>query len=237
MLKNNKIFHIGIIIMLSLCLQSTQANEETQFRQEFYNKIEPIKLIDPLSHALGATNVGEPFVYHYEDIVKFSGHSCASVAGAYKMTQIALKELYKEKIPVRGNIKVMMKGASDDNVNGPIAQVISFITGAAGNTGFKGLKGKFSRYNLLSFDSGNPPAKEIWAEAIFERTDTEDKVNVAYEVNLIPKNPEMGKLMPLMVSGKATQEQLQKFGNLFQERVRIVLMEAPEGTFKVTHIK
>lgn len=153
------------------------------------------------------------------------------------MTQLALKALYGDKMPIRGNIKVTMRGAPDDKVNGPIAQVISFITGAAGNTGFKGLKGKFSRYNLLSFDTDNPSAEGIWAEAIFERADTGEKVNVAYKVSMIPGNPEMGKLMPLVMGGKATKEQMVKFGDLWQERVRNALIEPPEGAFILSHIK
>lgn len=214
-----------------------RSGNNTSFRQDFFSKVKPVKLVDPLSFALGATAKGEAFVYHYTDIIQYSGHSCPSVAGAFKMTGIALKELYGDQIAVRGQIKVTMKGAPDDKVNGPIAQVISYITGAAGNTGFKGLKGKFSRYNLLSFDSNNPPAKDVWAEAIFERVDNGKKVNIAYKVMMIPGNPEMGKLMPLIIGGKATPEQIQKFGDLWQERVRIVLIEPPEGTFVVTRLK
>ena len=237
LIKSKLIFIISILIIFTINVQSLLADDNTQFRQDFYNKVEPIKLTDPLSFALGATAKGEPFVYHYTDIVKYSGHSCPSVAGAYKMTQIALKELYGGKLPIRGNIKVTMKGAPDEKVNGPIAQVISFITGAAGNTGFKGLKGKFSRYNLLSFDTDNPPAEGIWAEAVFERVDTGDKVSVAYKVSMIPANPEMGKLMPLIISGKAAKEQIIQFGDLWQERVRIALMEPPEGAFILVRIK
>ena len=237
LIKRKLIYIIGILVTLTLTTQSVIARDNTQFRQDFYNKIEPIKLVDPLSFVLGATVKGEAFVYHYTDIVKYSGHSCPSVAGAYRMTQIALQELYGDKMPVRGNIKVTMRGAPDDKVNGPIAQVISFITGAAGNTGFKGLKGKFSRYNLLSFDKDNPSEEGIWAEAIFERTDNGKKVNVAYKVSMIPGNPEMAKLMPIISGGSATKEQMLKFGDLWQERVRKALLEAPEGAYVVEHIK
>ena len=227
----------AILLSIIFATQPLLAGDRTQFRQDFYNKVEPIKLVDPLSFALGATDKGEAFVYHYTDIVKYSGHSCPSVAGAYKMTQIALKELYGDKMPIRGNIKVIMRGAPDDKVNGPIAQVISFITGAAGETGFKGLKGKFSRYKLLSFDSDNPSEKGIWAEAIFERIDTGEKVNVAYKVNMIPGSPQMGKLMPLIMSGKATEKQKIQFGDLWQERVRKALLKAPEGAYLIQHLK
>ncbi len=237
LIKSKLIYIVGILMTLTLTTQSVIAGDGTQFRQDFYNKIEPIKLVDPLSFALGATVKGEAFVYHYTDIVKYSGHSCPSVAGAYKMTQIALKELYGDKMPIRGGIKVTMRGAPDDKVNGPIAQVISFITGAAGNTGFKGLKGKFSRYNLLSFDTDNPSEEGIWAEAIFERTDIGKKVNVAYKVSMIPGDPEMAKLMPVVIGGKATKEQMIQFGDIWQERVRKALLEAPEGAYIVQHLK
>ncbi len=237
LIKSKLIYIVGILMTLTFTSQSLVAGDGTQFRQDFYNKIEPIKLVDPLSFALGATVKGEAFVYHYTDIVKYSGHSCPSVAGAYKMTQIALKELYGDKMPIRGGIKVTMRGAPDDKVNGPIAQVISFITGAAGNTGFKGLKGKFSRYNLLSFDTDNPSEEGIWAEAIFERTDIGKKVNVAYKVSMIPGDPEMAKLMPVVIGGKATKEQMIQFGDIWQERVRKALLEAPEGAYIVQHLK
>ncbi|MCK5520918.1 MAG: hypothetical protein KAI81_07385 [Candidatus Marinimicrobia bacterium] len=235
--KIQQIFALGILMSLSLSTVSAMAGDNTQFRQEFYKDVEPIKLVDPLSFALGATVKGEAFVYYYTDIVKYSGHSCPSVAGAYKMTQIALEELYGDAMPIRGNIKVTMRGAPDDKVNGPIAQVISFITGAAGNTGFKGLKGKFSRYNLLSFESDNPSEEGIWAEAIFERMDTGDKVNVAYKVSMIPTNPGMGKLMPLVIGGKANKDQMIQFGNFWQERVKNALLNAPKGAFVVKKIK
>lgn len=223
--------------LLAFGVQMVHSGDNTTFRQDFFSKVKPIKLVDPLSFVLGATVKGEPYVYHYTDIIQYSGHSCPSVAGAFKMTGIALKELYGDQMAVRGQIKVTMKGAPDEKVNGPIAQVISYITGAAGNTGFKGLKGKFSRYNLLSFDRDNSSAEDVWAEAIFERLDNGKKVNIAYKAEMILGNPEMGKLMPLIISGKATPEQIQKFGDLWQERVRIALMEAPEGTFIVTRLK
>lgn len=45
------------------------------------------------------------------DAVKFAGHSCPTVAGAYMMTTEALKVLYPDSIPVRGNIEVHMPDA------------------------------------------------------------------------------------------------------------------------------
>lgn len=218
-------------------LSSQNSVTETNFKQDFFNEVAPIILVDPLAATLGAIDASEPYVYNYKDIIKFSGHSCPTVSGAYKMTQLALKELYGDDIPVRGDIRITIKGAPDEKVNGPISQVISFITGAAGETGFKGIGGKFNRFNLMVFEHDNPSENGILAEAIFERVDNGKKVSVEYNASAIPSNPEMEKIMPLVFSGKASTEEKIKFGDIWQERVRIVLLETPEEAFNIKIIK
>jgi hypothetical protein len=51
---------------------------------DFYSKIAPIKLYDPLSDFLGAFKEGKLEI-SYLDCVKLTGHSCPTVAGAYLM--------------------------------------------------------------------------------------------------------------------------------------------------------
>ena len=233
--KRQTVLILGIIMAQTISAQNIV--DETKFKQDFFNKVEPISLIDPLAFALGASDAGEPYVYHYTDIIKYSGHSCPAVSGGFMMAKLGLKELYGNETPVRGEIKVTMKGAPDEKVNGPISQVISFITGATGDTGFKGMNGKFSRFNLMMYENENSSADGILAEAIFERMDNGKKVSVAYNSSAIPSNPEMGKLMPLLIGGKASKEEIIKFGDLWQERVRIVLLETPENAFFVKTIK
>src|SRR3990167_766995 len=116
-----------------------------KWKQSFYDDAEPIKLREPLAEFLGAIDKGEEFVFTYQDAVKLAGHSCPAVSGAYKITQKALRELYGDKLPVRGEISVRVLGSVDNGANGPMAQVISLITGAAPETGFAGLGPKFSR--------------------------------------------------------------------------------------------
>jgi formylmethanofuran dehydrogenase subunit E len=225
----------GLIMVETISAQNII--DETKFKKDFFSKVDPIILIDPLAFVLGASEKGEPYVYQYTDIIKNSGHSCPAVSGGYKITQLALKELYKESLPVRGDIRVTMVGKEDEKVNGPISQVISIITGAASNNGFKGMQGKFSRYNLLVFDSTLTSEDGILAEAIFERMDTGEKVSVKYNASAIPSNPEMGKLTPLIISGKASDKEISKFGDMWQERVRIVLLETPKDAFIIKIIK
>jgi len=72
---------------------------------KFYDAVESIKVVDPLSNVLGAFEAGE-YEFNYLDVVKSAGHSCPTVAGAYIITQAALNVLYPNERAVRGNIKV-----------------------------------------------------------------------------------------------------------------------------------
>ena len=91
----NIVLFIGIIMANTLSAQKLVYKDETNFKRNFFDQVEPIKLVDPLAFALGASDAGEPYVYYFKDIIKHSGHSCPAVSGGYKMTQIALKELKK----------------------------------------------------------------------------------------------------------------------------------------------
>ena len=70
---------------------------------KFYDEVESIKVIDQLSNVLGAFEGGE-YEFSYLDVVKSAGHSCPTDAGAYLNTLEALKALYPDALPVRGNI-------------------------------------------------------------------------------------------------------------------------------------
>ena len=210
------------------------AEGQTKFNKGFFDQVEPIKMKDPLAVALGAMDKDEPFVYRYEDAVKMAGHSCLAVSGAYRLTQTALKHLYGDEIPTRGEIKVTFKGSVEYRVNGPISQVVTFITGAAAENGFHGLGGgRFNRNNLLKFDESNqPPATAICA-AIFERIDNGKSVDVTYTNNMLPGNPKMADLMPLAVSGTGSDAEIKEFGDLWHDRVKMVLMDDIEGMMVV----
>ncbi|MDR4496984.1 MAG: FmdE family protein [Candidatus Scalindua sp.] len=207
---------------------------QTKFNKAFFDEVEPIKLKDPLAVALGAMDKDEPFVYKYGDAVKIAGHSCPAVSGAYRMTQIALKKLYGNDTPVRGEIKVTFRGEIEYKVNGPISQVVTFITGAAAENGFHGLGGgKFNRFNLLTFNGESQPPAGAVCSAIFTRTDNGKSVEVTYSNSMLPANPKMGELMPLAVSGTGSKEEIDEFGNLWHERIKMVLMGNVEGMFVV----
>lgn len=197
---------------------------------DFFSLIPPIIVSDPLAEILGASEKGI-LEYRYEEVVKLAGHSCPTVAGVYLMVQKGLKALYGDQIPVRGEIKVLMKGKMGDGVVGVIANVASMITGATEKGGFHGLGGRFDRRDLLSFEA------EIEGEIALERTDTNERVHLNYDPSFVPADPRMGALLPLVISNKADKNERELFGSMWQERVRAILIDYRDDERLVQCIK
>ncbi|MGQ3685376.1 MAG: FmdE family protein [Candidatus Loosdrechtia sp.] len=211
--------------------------EQTRFNKPFFNEVEPIKIKDPLAIALGAMDKNEPFVFTYTDAIKLAGHSCPAISGAYKLTQIALKALYGNEIPVRGQIRVTCKGGVDYRVNGPISQILTLITGASGESGFKGLGGgRYNRQKLLSFDEKQEADEDAVCTVIFERMDTKKKIEISYSNYMLPADPKMGELMPLAVTGKGSDEEAKKFGELWHDRIKTILLNPPDEMFVIREL-
>lgn len=186
---------------------------------DFFNKVENIVLKDPLAEALGTFTDGL-VEFSYTEIVKSAGHSCPTVAGAYLMTQTALKELYPDEIPVRGMIKIELPADRTEGVTGVIANVIGNITGATEDMGFKGLAGNFSRINLVAFN------QDIACSAKFTRIDNNHSINITYDPSGIPANPAMKGLMQLTILGQASTNEKELFGKYWQERVKKILLNS-----------
>ena len=186
---------------------------------KFFDEVKPLKLYDPLSEILGTFEDGVMEI-NYIDIVKFAGHSCPTVAGAYLMTQEALKYLYPNSLPVRGEIKVEFRDKQSDGVVGVKANVIENITGASDKRGFKGLNGKFARADLLSFE------KDIVGEVRFSRVDNGKYCDIEYDPSSIPSNPKMSHLMQKMMQNLASKEEKSEFGSLWQDRVNEILLNS-----------
>ena len=184
----------------------------------FFNTVENIQLQDPLSDFLGTFKNGR-VTFSYPEIAKAAGHSCPTVAGAYLITQKALKALYKDELPRRGSIRILFKQHRLEGVTGVMARVMSNITGATASDGFKGLNGKFSRTHLMEFE------QKIPGIARFIRTDTDEKVDVFYNPNIVPHLPEMETIMGKVLSGAASANEIEQFGRLWQKRVEMILID------------
>jgi len=193
---------------------------------QFFDAVPCIKVKDPLAQVLGAFKNGE-YEITYLEVVKAAGHSCPTVAGAYIMASEAIKVLYPEERAVRGNIKVEFAESLQDGVAGVIGNVIAHITGATDKSGFKGLNGQFTRHSLMFFDAN------VDSSARFTRIDTGKSVDINYNHTAISAAPEMMPLMKKVTTGTASLQEIEKFGQLWQERVKRIF----ENIDKVIEVK
>jgi hypothetical protein len=193
---------------------------------DFYDKVEPIQVVDPIAAILGAFEEGK-YAISYLDVVKSAGHSCPTVAGAYIMTAAAMKVLFGDERVVRGDVDVSFEEDLEDGVAGVVGNVISHITGATDKSGFKGLGGKFARHSLMHFNA------DINSSARFMRVSTGKSVDVDYNPNVIPADPQMMPLMQKILSGAASSEEKKLFAALWQARVEKIF-ENIEAVVKVT---
>ena len=195
----------------------------------FYDRVEPVRLYDPLSDFLGAFDKGE-VTLTYLDCVKLAGHSCPTVAGAYLMATLGLQRLFADTIPHRGMVHLAMRDKKSEGVTGVIANVIGFILGAGDAGGFKGIQGRFGRDGLVTFDV------EMEGEVRLTRLDTEQSIEMSYDPSIVPPKPEMKQLMGKMLQESATPEEQAAFKRLWQERVETILT-SPELWDKMITIK
>jgi hypothetical protein len=179
----------------------------------FFDELPSMKLKDNLAEFLGSIDNGIT-EFSYIDVVKSAGHSCPTVAGAYIMCLVGLKELYKEELPVRGEIAIEFSSDENDGVIGVISNVMSQITGATKTLGFKGIGGEYIRHSLVSFNA------EINSDVKFTRSDTNESVYVSYNPDLIPPKPAQAKLMQKLLKNFATEDEAKEFKKLWQSRVK-----------------
>ncbi len=189
---------------------------------DFFDAIPLIRLSDPLSELLGTFEQGESEI-SYLDVVKGSGHSCPTVAGAYLMAYHALKALYGNERAVRGQVRVEFSDSLDKGTTGVVANVISYITGATDISGFKGLGGKFSRHALMAFEQAVPSVR-FTRKAEGRRT-VEKSVDLFYDPSSIAPDPKQMQLMALVLKASASARQRAEFAQLWQERVKHILIE------------
>jgi len=187
----------------------------------FFDDVAAIRLYDPLAEFLGAVEDGI-LEYRYLDAVKLAGHSCPMVASAYWMTHRALRALYPASLPERGNIRVEFGKEAGDGVTGVIANVIGLLTGAAAEGGFKGIAGAFDRRDKLFF------AADIASEIRFTRLDTGQAVETSVSMQSVPAAPRIWELLPKCRNGSASTDETAEFRQLWQQRVRALLLEHAE---------
>jgi hypothetical protein len=144
------------------------------------------------------------------------------------MTVKALARLYGDELPRRGEVRVELRQPHDEGVAGVIGNVAGLLTGAAGDGGFKGLAGRFSRRGLLAY--GAP----IDGELRFTRTDTGASVEVAYHPEVVERPAELKALMQAALLPSADAQARRAFGSAWQEWVRRIVVDHADDPALVT---
>ena len=195
---------------------------------EFFAEVPALRLRDPLAQFLGAAE-GGVLEYRYVDAVRLAGHSCPTVAAAWNMTRRALVALYPDELPQRGGIRAEFRDDRRAGVTGVIAAVVTLLTGATQDDGFKGLGGRYDRRNLMNFSTA------VDAEIRFTRIDTGAAVDVAARMQSVPFAPGTAALLEKCLSGTANAAEVEEFRAAWQARVRALLLEHGDdpGVFPV----
>jgi len=185
---------------------------------DFFRNVRRITVRDPLADFLGAADRGL-IEYAYGDAVKLAGHSCPTVASAYMLSCHALAALYPDRVPERGGVRVEFRTRMEDGVTGVTASIVTLLTGAAQEGGFKGIAGRFVRRALQDF------AVDIPLGLRFTRLDTGAGVDAQSDLSSIPADAEMPELMARCLHEEGDREVQRRFAALWQERVRRILID------------
>lgn len=206
---------------MAVCRHDLAPGETAAGFPAFFEQTPVIRVQDPLSRFLGVSADGV-IDYHYADAVRLAGHSCPTVAGAFLLARAALDALYPDTLPERGGMSIRMPAPETHGTTGVVAQVLTLVTGAAGNGGFQGIGGRFSRCGLLRFapDTGETD-DTVW----LRRRDTGATVAARFDMSPVPVDTEQRNRMLAVVEQRADEEQLAAFGKAWQERVRRILLQ------------
>ncbi|WP_435101408.1 hypothetical protein [Arhodomonas sp. AD133] len=201
---------------------------------DFFDEAPTVRVRDPLAQLLGAS-VDGVMEYRYADAVRLTGHSCPTVAGAFLTGRAALTALYPDTLPERGGVAVQMPAPENDGTTGVIAQVLTLLTGAAADGGFKGLGGRFARNGLLDF-AEDPKIGE--GVVRFERLDTGTAVAVGFNAHTVPMDVAQQQRLMAVIQGDADTEELVVFAGAWQDRVCRLLLEHADDpeTVRVTEL-
>lgn len=183
---------------------------------EFYTTAPRLQVRDPLAEFLGAAEDGL-LEYRYEDAVRLAGHSCPTVASAYVLACRAMSALYPDDVPVRGGVRVAFADDLRDGVTGVVASVLTLITGAAQEGGFKGIGGQFVRRTLQEFGGDLPLTMRV------TRLDNGKAVDAGADLSSIPPHSDMAGMLGRSLRGEADAAERQTFGRLWQQRVGQIL--------------
>ncbi len=141
-----------------------------------------IKIHEPFAEFLNAQPSMHTFELSLLDCYHMAGHACHAITSAFLLTETAVAQLFPEtQICERGDLVIEFGSKLDERATGPRSNVISYITGSWGDTGFPGLKGNFKRKNLISYGHSSISDRAI----SFRRISNNKSVVLEFDANAL----------------------------------------------------
>ncbi len=149
------------------------------------------------------------------------------------LTWLAMHELFPDRLPQRGGVKVEFRDEARVGSTGVVANVVQMLTGAAGSTGFKGIGGRFGRAGLIRFKPDLP------RQLRSTRLENEEAVDAEADLSFLPHGEAMEGLIQRCVRKTADEEDIARLGRMWQERVRCLLIDCANdpGVFTVRRVE
>lgn len=137
-----------------------------------------IKIHEPFAEFLMANPEEHTFEVSLLDAVRFAGHACPAMVGAFMISKHVVEKLFPEtQVCERGDVQVFMGRGATEGATGPISNIFSFVFGAFEKNGFGGLGGEnFVRRNLLQYENLQVPPGAFR----FKRVSTGQSLDVFY---------------------------------------------------------
>lgn len=186
----------------------------------FFDDVPALTLQDPLAGFLGAAPDGV-IRYRYADAVRLAGHSCGVTATAWLMLRAGLAALYGGDLPQRGGILVRFRDPAGHGTTGVTASIFQLVTGAAEEGGFHGIgpDKRFARRGQMKFGC------DIGGQVGLRRIDSGLGVILTGDQQAVPMSAELRQLFPHAVAGDLDDDTAGRFGRLWQDRVRSLLLD------------
>lgn len=184
----------------------------------FFDEVPALRVHDALAETLGSAADGI-LEFRYADAVRLTGHSCPTVASAYWLTCLALRQLYGDDLPERGALSVEFREDARSGSTGVVATVVQMLTGAAGRSGFKGLGGRFARAGLQRF------VPELPLTMRYTRLDNRAAIDATADLSLLPCDARLDELVDGLQRRHVDGADLRELGERWQRRVKTLLID------------
>jgi formylmethanofuran dehydrogenase subunit E len=212
---------ISGLVLISIAL--TNGFAQTNWLPDFYGQAGYIQIKEAEDVMVGSIAQNDALQIGLNDVAQYMGHVCPGIASGFMLTKIALKELFGNETPERGNIRIAANAAND------LVNVAVYVVGIRPAD-------MLADNPDLVIDSLLKPEKPGKVVLIFQRKDNGNMVKaVCNKMKLV--TPEEMKIIKTYKQkfhkGQATAEEIKTTGPKIQAIVKRAVTDTPQGVFNV----